>query len=357
MRRALELAASGGGNLSPNPAVGAVIVKNGRIIGEGFHKGPGTLHAEIEAIENAVESVEGATLYCTLEPCCASYGGKRQPPCTERIIKERIGKVVIAARDPNERVNGKGMAALESAGISLTAGILEAEAERLNEVYNINQKEKRAFVHLKMAQTLDGRIATKNGDSKWITDVDARKDVHRFRSLYDAVLVGAGTVRADNPKLDTRLIENGKNPIRIVLSRSLAFTEGLEIFSDENRTGTIIATGSDSPEDKKQHFAGKGIQIIEITDLHSLLKELYRKGVCSVFVEGGSEVYTSFLQQKLFDRLSIYTAPIICGKGIEAVGDLKTGLMNASLTFGKTEFLMINNQTVFHGWRGECLQD
>ncbi|MBB6478528.1 bifunctional diaminohydroxyphosphoribosylaminopyrimidine deaminase/5-amino-6-(5-phosphoribosylamino)uracil reductase RibD [Spirochaeta isovalerica] len=351
MTRALELASLAIGSVSPNPAVGAVLVKNGRIIGEGCHRGPGSLHAEIDAIENASESVSGATLFCTLEPCCTVYPGKRQPPCTDRIIAEKIREVVIAANDPNPHVNGMGVARLKSRGITVREGLLKDEAEKLNEVFNVNQKEQRAFVHLKIAQTLDGRIATSGGDSKWITDEDARRDVHRYRSLYDSVLVGAGTVRADNPKLNSRLIDMGKNPIRIVLSRSLDFPQEREIFSDDDRTRTIVVTSPDSRKKKKLYFTEKGIEVLEFTDLPHLLQRLYRKGICSVFVEGGKAVYTSFLQQQAYDRLSIYTAPLICGTGIDAVGNLQTGLMNQSLRFGKTEFEMINNQTVFHGWR------
>jgi len=358
MKRALQLASKGVGSVSPNPAVGAILVKNEHIIGEGYHRGPGSLHAEIEAIENASEPVEGATLYCTLEPCCSSYPGKKQPPCTDRIIAEKIKSVVIAAEDSNPRVNGGGIARLKSAGICVTKGILGVEADRLNEVFNINQREERSFVHIKIAQTLDGRIATAGGDSKWITDEDARRDVHRFRALYDAVLVGAETVRKDNPKLNVRLRERGKDPRRIVLSRSLDFPEDREIFSDDDSLRTIIVTSPYASELKKKILRDKGLEVMESPlceeggiDLPVLLKEFYRKGICSILVEGGSGVYTSFLKAGAFDRLSVYTAPLICGSGINSIGNLQTALMGQSLRLKRSSIEVINDQTVVHGWR------
>lgn len=358
MKRALELAEKHRSSVSPNPPVGAVLVKNGKIIGEGFHKGPGTLHAEVDAIKNSTESVQDATLYCTLEPCCTAYEGKSQPPCTDKIIKEKIGKVIIGAIDPNPKVQGMGVKQLRLASITVLTGVLQEESEELIEVFSINQKKKRPFIHMKIAQTLDGCIATQTGDSKWITDSDARKEVHHFRAQYDAILVGANTIRKDDPLLTVRIRSTTKGLTRIIISQSLNLASDARIFNDQKNNPSLIITSEKAPEWKKTSLRSVGIPVMECPldrngsiDFSFAMSRLYQLGITSVFVEGGQKVYTSFLNENIVDRISIYTAPIICGNGISAIKDLGVNNISESLGFKKTRFAQINEQTVFHGWR------
>jgi diaminohydroxyphosphoribosylaminopyrimidine deaminase/5-amino-6-(5-phosphoribosylamino)uracil reductase len=359
MKRALELAEQSRNFVSPNPPVGAVLVKNGKIIGEGFHRGPGTLHAEADAINNAIESVEGATLYCTLEPCCSVYEGKRQPPCTDKIIRKKIGRVIVGVNDPNPEVQGKGVNRLRSASIPVEIGILQDETEELIEAFSINQQKNRPFIHMKIAQTLDGCIASITGDSKWITDSDARNEVHSFRARYDAILTGANTVRTDNPLLTVRLHETRKNLKRIIVSQTLNLNRDSRIFDDQDENPTLIITSDKAPEKSKSAFRSLGIALLECPlnsdgqiDLSYGMKKLYQLGITSIFIEGGQKVYTSFLKADLVDRITIYSAPIICGNGLKAIDDLGIKHISQSLRFKKSRITQINNQTVFHGWRG-----
>jgi diaminohydroxyphosphoribosylaminopyrimidine deaminase/5-amino-6-(5-phosphoribosylamino)uracil reductase len=308
MEKALELAGKGRSQVSPNPAVGALIVKNGKIIGEGYHQGKGTAHAEIAAIESATEKVEGSTLYCTLEPCSSMYSGKQNSPCTERIVREKISRVVISMIDPNPKVNGRGIQFLQDSGIEVITGILEKKTKILNEVFIKNQEVSLPFVHLKIAQTVDGKIATIDNDSKWITDEEARKDVHIIRSHYDSLLIGSGTVETDNPLLTVRYgIE--KKVKRILLNRNLSVSPDSHIFTNQNTNSTCIFCREGLNAQLKEPFRKKGIEIAEIPtdnngflDLTIMLREIYRKGITSILVEGGSRIFTSFIKARLFDK-------------------------------------------------------
>lgn len=264
MRLALELAAKGRGKTSPNPMVGAVIVKNGRIVGEGFHKKSGQPHAEIYAIKQAGKNAKGATMYVNLEPCCF-FG--RTPPCTDAIIKSGIKKVIIAAKDPNPLNNGRGVEILRRHKIAVKSGVLQKEAQRLNEIFEKYITTKMPFVILKMAETLDGKIATKTGDSKWITSEEARKFVHKLRSEVDAVMIGANTARTDKPRLK-------QSKMKIIVRSA-----------------------------KKKGRA----------DLRQLLKNLGRRQITSVLCEGGGELAWSLLKEGLVDKVLFFIAPKIIG--------------------------------------------
>ena len=297
MERALQLARRGLGHTRPNPAVGAVLVRDGKIIGEGYHQRAGGPHAEVAAIESARESVRGATLYCTLEPCCQEGPHKRTPPCTRRIVAEGISRVVIATQDPNPEVNGRGVQILRAAGIEVSVGMLRRDAAFLNEAFSAAVQLGRPFVHLKAAQTLDGYLATTNGHSQWITDLEARTEAHQLRAEADAVIVGAGTVFADDPLLTVRHVK-GRQPIRVVVAGSRPIPPSSKLLSGD--APTIVFT----PEN--------GTALV---DLRSMLDRLYRQGITSVLVEGGAALLSSFLQQGLWDKLTLFTAFRLLGGG------------------------------------------
>lgn len=335
MSRALRLAHRGLGFTAPNPAVGAVLVKNGRIIGEGYHRQAGGPHAEVAAIENATESVRGATLYCTLEPCCHEGPHKRTPPCTRRIIAEGIQRVVIAALDPNPEVNGRGVAILRRAGVQVTVGPLADEAARLNEIFAANVRLARPFVHLKAAQTLDGRVATETGDSRWITDRAARTEAHRLRSLYDAVLVGAGTVRRDDPSLTVRHIE-GRNPRRIVLAGRKPLPPDLTIFTDAQSSNTLV-----------YRPRGDAVDV----DLAWMLQDLLQREIRSVLVEGGARVLSSFVQWSLWDKVTLFIAPRLLGGGISVLSGLAYERIAEAVELQGCLFSRVGNGMMVSGYR------
>jgi diaminohydroxyphosphoribosylaminopyrimidine deaminase/5-amino-6-(5-phosphoribosylamino)uracil reductase len=329
MKKALALAARARGMTSPNPLVGAVLVKNGKVIAEGYHKKAGTPHAEVIAIENAVEKAKGATLYVSLEPCC--HKEKRTPPCTRKIIASGIKKIVIAMKDPNPRVSGKGIEELEKAGIKVVSGVLAEKAVALNEFYNKHITTGMPFVVLKVAMTLDGKIATPEGESKWITGEKARTAVHSLRGSVDAILTAIGTIKADNPQLTCRTAED-RNPARVIIDPSL------EVRADSNvmciPPETIIATrrlaetGGPKAEivEKKRVLLSKGAQILEYSgekvEMKWLMKELGRMGIISVLVEGGSSLNSYCLENGIVDKVMFFIAPKIIGgrKSFPAVG-------------------------------------
>ena len=316
MKIALKEALKGRGKVSPNPLVGAVIVKNGTVIGKGAHLKYGHEHAEVNAFKNCSESPVGADMYVTLEPC--DHHGKT-PPCTERIIKEKISRVFIATLDPFKKVNGKGAERLGKAGIEVNIGILEEEAKKVNESFLHFQKTKIPFVLLKSAISLDGSIATDTGDSKWISSEKSRKYVHKLRNDYDAVLVGKNTVFEDDPELTVRMVK-GVNPKRIVIDKDLSLDIKHKIFSDKNSNNTIILISKDSNQFQKETILeNQGITILKIStiDKHLNLKEAMKKlgklGITSIIVEGGGTTISSFLKAKLVKRINLFIAPIIVG--------------------------------------------
>ena len=333
MRRALRLARKGEGRVSPNPMVGAVIVRDGRIIAEGYHRRYGENHAEINAIANATEPVAGATFYITMEPC-SHYG--KTPPCVEALIAGRPGRVVVGTIDPNPLVSGRGIAALQSHGISTTVGVLEEACQRQNEAFFKYIRTGIPFVTLKFALTLDGRIATATGHSRWISSSPSLRFAHRLRRAHDAILVGAGTVLRDDPELTCRLVR-GRNPLRIVVDSHLRTSPDASVF-DVRRSPTIVAVTGKAPEERRRLFEQKGIEVLELdedeggrVDLQGLLNLLGQRKIASLLVEGGAGVNTSFLRANLVDRLIAVIAPKIVGAGISAVGDLGIRRMENAL--------------------------
>jgi len=325
MKLALKLARKGLGKTSPNPMVGAILVKDDRIIGRGYHQRYGGNHAEINAFQNARESLGGATLYVTLEPCC-HYG--KTPPCVDEVIKNKIGRVVIGTIDPNPRVDGKSVAMLKQHGIETKVGVLEAECRILNEAHFKYMTTGLPLVTLKFAQTLDGRIATATGDSKWISSDKFRRLAHQLRATNDAVMVGIDTVLADNPQLTVRLVK-GRSPTRVILDSKLRTLTDAEVVKHQDTSPTIIATTSRGNKEKLTQLRQMGIEVLLTqedrsgkVDLKHLLSLLGERNISSVLVEGGAGVITSFLHQNLADKLIIAMAPKIMGKGIEAVGEL-----------------------------------
>lgn len=328
MKIALQEARKAKGYTHPNPAVGAVIVKNGKIIGKGYHKKAGMPHAEREAIKDAKSKgfdIAGSTMYVTLEPCC-HYG--RTPPCTEAIIDSRIKRVVVATLDPNPQVAGKGVEILRKQGIQVETGILEKEARKLNEDFFVYIKEKRPFVHLKIAQTLDGKIATKTGSSKWITGEKARKFAHRLRKEATAVLVGVGTALADNPQLTVRNYPSKKQPLRVLIDKYLQTPPDYKIF--DNNAKTVVFVAEDIPEEQLKPFESKeNIQIIKLPlkegrfDINDILRKLYELEVMHLLVEGGKSIVTEFITSGVYDKISLFIAPKLIGEdGISAIGKL-----------------------------------
>ena len=325
MQKALDLAARFKGRTSPNPMVGAVIVKGNKVIAEGWHRKAGTPHAEVVALKKAGPGAKGATLYVNLEPCC--HMEKRTPPCTKAIIKSGIEKVVVAMIDPNPNVSGKGLKELRKAGIITGTGILKEKAQKLNEAFIKYISKKEPFVIPKIAQSLDGKTATAGGESKWITGPEARKKVHKLRNEVDAVLVGIGTVRKDNPSLDCR-IRGGKNPYRIVVDSRLQISLNAKVLK-HNDGRTIIAATEKADKQKISALIKKGCKVLIIkteagksgsqrVDLKVLMKELVRLDITSVMIEGGSSINSSALSSKIVDKVMFFTAPKIIG-GVDAV--------------------------------------
>ncbi|TAN44877.1 MAG: bifunctional diaminohydroxyphosphoribosylaminopyrimidine deaminase/5-amino-6-(5-phosphoribosylamino)uracil reductase RibD [Nitrospirae bacterium] len=321
MKRALTLAAKARGRTSPNPMVGAVLVKNSRIIAEDYHKKAGELHAEALAIQKAGRKAAGSALYVTLEPCC--HTDKRTPPCTKAIIDAGINKVFVAMKDPNPKVSGKGIAELRKHGINVVAGILENEAKRLNEAYIKYITTCLPFVTLKIAMTLDGKIATPEGQSKWITGEAARRSVHRMRCASDAILTAIGTVKADNPELTARL-RGCRNPVRIVIDPELETPEDFKILN--NAAKTIIVKTVSAAIPKEERLKKKGIEFIHSkgsrVDLKKLMHDLGKRQITSLMVEGGSSLASSVLAAGIVDKAVFFIAPKIIGgkNSIPAVG-------------------------------------
>ncbi len=310
MKLCLRLAAKGKGFVSPNPLVGAIVVKNGKIIGKGYHPSFGAPHAEVFALQEAGEESNGATLYVNLEPC-VHYG--KTPPCTKAIIKAGIKRVVVGMKDPNPLVNGKGIEELREAGIEVKTGVLKEEAERLNEAYVKFISKGIPFVALKMAQSLDGKIATKTGESKWITGGKAREFVHRLRGEYDAVLVGAGTILSDDPSL--RAYGKGRDPVRIVLDGKGVVSPSAKVFQAGVRR--FVFTTSSAPLSWVEGLREKGVEVIISeggrVEIEEMLREIGQQGIASLLVEGGGETAACFLEAGAVDKILFFIAPIIIG--------------------------------------------
>ncbi|HEY1403373.1 MAG TPA: bifunctional diaminohydroxyphosphoribosylaminopyrimidine deaminase/5-amino-6-(5-phosphoribosylamino)uracil reductase RibD, partial [Pyrinomonadaceae bacterium] len=319
MRRALELAARGGGRVSPSPLVGCVIARDGEIVGEGFYLYEGVKHAETLALEQAGERARGATAYVSLEP--HAHQG-RTPPCTIALIRAGVRRVVAPGEDPNPLVSGRGFAHLREAGLEVEVGLLAPEAARLNEKYIHAMRHARPFVHLKLACSLDGRIATRTGDARWITNEQSRARVHLLRHEYDAILVGAGTAATDDPLLTDRSGLPRHRPLaRILLDDELRLSAEAQLAQTARENPLIIFTSTAAAERAAETLRARGAEIVcgprGARDLRAALEELHRRSLQSVLVEGGARVAGMFLDAGLVDKVSFFVAPLIIG-GSEA---------------------------------------
>lgn len=318
MKRALELAAKAIGRTTPNPLVGAVIVdENGHVVGEGYHKKAGTPHAEINALQAAGNKAKGGTIYVNLEPC-SHYG--KTPPCTDALIKASLKKVVVGMEDPNPLVAGRGIKKLLNNGLEVEVGVLEQEAIKLNKVFIKFITTGLPYITYKTATTLDGKIATESGDSKWVTGPNARALVHQLRDQVNGIMVGINTILADNPKLNTRLHEGGRDPIRIILDSKLQIPSTANVFNLESNAKTIIATTQKASKEKIKLLSSADVEVVNLpadkngqVDLLQLLKWLGEKEICHILLEGGGNVATSFLKQQFIDELWWFIAPKILG--------------------------------------------
>ena len=314
MARALELAARGAGETNPNPMVGCVLVKGGRVVGEGWHARAGRSHAELLALRKAGARARGSTLYVNLEPC--SHHG-RTPPCAPRIVEAGVRRVVAAIRDPNPQVDGRGLSLLRKAGIAVSTGVLADEAWRLNERFLVSVLRRRPFVTLKAALTLDGRIATASRESKWITGPRERRSARALRRLHDAVLVGIGTVLADDPRLLPTPLPK-RTFLRIVLDTRLRLPLGSRLVRGARRHPVWVACG-EAPAARRRALEAAGVRVLPgkaasgRVELRGLLRRLWAEGVSSVMVEGGSEVLGEFLAARLVDQVAIFRAPLLLG--------------------------------------------
>ena len=314
MRRALQLAARARGHTSPNPMVGAVIVSGGRIVGEGYHHRAGEPHAEVHALREAGRRARGSALYVTLEPC-AHYG--RTPPCTDAIIAAGVSRVIAAGRDPSPKVNGKGFRLLREAGLAVEAGLLAEEAARLNEFYFTFVRAGRPFVSLKLALSLDGKIATASGESRCITGPAARRFVHRLRSWHDAVMVGIGTALADDPRLTVRHVRSRRQPRRVIVDSRLRLPATARVLKGD--PPPIIITTDKAPATRARRLEATGAEIVSTpvrdgrVDPAAALKELGRRSITSVLLEGGAELAAAALAAGVVDKLYFFLAPRLIG--------------------------------------------
>ncbi len=339
MRLAIKEARKGQGRTSPNPCVGAVVVNHGKVVGRGYHKKAGTPHAEVHALRAAGERTRGATLYVTLEPC--NHTG-RTPPCTEAVLASGIARVVVGMTDPNPRVTGNGCRYLTEKGVEITQGLLSGPCQDLNRPFIKHCLTGLPWVILKAGVSLDGKIATRTGHSNWITNERSRQAVHRLRNIIDSILVGAGTVIADDPYLTTRLAgKKGHDPIRVVLDTSLRMPVESRMLNQESEAKTLIFCGIDAPAGRRRALEARGAHVIPVPyagagqarlDLTSVLHYLGEHAVISVLVEGGSHVHGSFLRAGLVDEVAFFMAPVLLGAdGIpvmagEGVGYVQDGI-------------------------------
>lgn len=339
MTLALQLARKGEGKTLPNPLVGAVAVKNGVIVGKGYHAGFGKAHAERMALRGAPD---GSTLYVSLEPC-VEFTGKKTPACVDLILRKKVRSVYIAQRDPNPHVKGKGIALLRRSGVNVYVGLEGEEARRLNRIYMKNMLTSLPFVALKMASSLDGRVATEMGESRWITSHSARKHVHRLRSQFDAVLTSSRTVLIDDPHLGVRHV-SGSDPLRIILDRDLKTSLSAQVYRDSH---VLLVTEKKSP-------LPDSVDCIRYDFSHGLegiLKQLFERGVRSILVEAGGGLNAAFLNEQLADYSYVFTAPLILGaEGVPMVRSLHVQHLDDAIRLKKEEVQMFGHDILVEGF-------
>jgi len=337
MQRALELASRATGRTSPNPLVGAVVVKDGEIVGEGYHQKAGKPHAEVIALEAAGEHSRNATLYVTLEPC--NHHGKT-PPCTEAVIKAGISSVYAATLDPNPLVSGRGIERLKEAGIEVNVGLMEQEARNQNQFFFKYVTRGLPFVALKTAMTLDGKIATRTGDSRWITNEKSREYVHQLRNTYDAVLTGIGTVLKDNPRLNTRLPqEDTRDPIRLIIDARLEMPTDSWILQTASKQETVVYCLSGADSSRVRRFKELGAEVVVLrgstgrVPLEEVFRDVAQRGLMSVLMEAGGQINAYALENRLVDKVYWFVAPRICGgdQAVSPVGGRGIELMSQTI--------------------------
>ncbi len=349
MSIALELAEKGHGLTSPNPMVGAIVVRDGQIVGRGYHRKAGSDHAEIIALREAADNASGATLYVTMEPCC--HHGKT-PPCTDAIIKSGIKRVVSAMIDVNPVVSGRGFGILQQNNIETLVGIYEHNAQKLNEAYMKFIREKIPFVTLKLAVTLDGKTADPNGKSKWITGPETQKHIHLLRSWSDAVMVGIGTVLADNPMLTVREVK-GSDPLRVIVDEKLRTPLNAKVLADKN---VVVATTKSADKKTLSSFVEKGIEVWEfgsgdeLVPLTELMKRLGERDITSLFCEGGSTLGAALLNERLVDKVIFAVAPKILGNGLDALRGLHIKSIDDMINLKDVEVKTTGNDIIITGY-------
>lgn len=360
MTAALRLAEKGCGTASPNPMVGAIVVNHGRVVGRGYHLRPGLPHAEALALARAGARARGGTLYVTLEPCC--HVKKRTPPCVPAIVRSGVRRVVIAQRDPNRLVNGRGAAALRRAGMSVTVGVAREEAEALNQAYRHWITTHRPFVTLKAGMTLDGQIATSSGEAKWITSKASRREAHRLRAQVDAVLVGIGTVLSDDPSLTARVGASltrlaRRQPLRVIVDSRLRMPLDARVLGAAGHGKTLIAATHAASAARRVALQRRGAEIVVLpsvagrVSLPALMQELGKRGITFLLVEGGAEINAAMLRSKLVQRVRLYIAPSLLG-GIDAkgmVGGKSPGRLAAALKLRKVRTRSVGGDIVVEG--------
>ncbi len=355
MEMALDLAEKGRGFTSPNPMVGAVVVRDGKVVGRGYHRQRGGPHAEVFALDDAGEEARNATIYVSLEPC--NHTG-RTPPCTEKILESGIRRVVVATADPNPGVKGGGSAYLRRNGVDVVTGVCEHRSARLNAFFNKFITTRRPFTIAKCAATLDGRIATRTGDSKWVTGEQARAWVHRLRHAVDAIMVGIGTVNVDNPHLTARIPDlETRDPVRIVLDSRLSIAESAELLHLDSNAGTLIICGNSVPPEQRRRLETATVKVIGAPlknggiDLDHLMNHLGEMNITSLLIEGGGRVLASAFRSGIVDRCAFFYAPKILGgdDGVPICSGPGPGLMADSLTLKDVNVRRIGEDILVEG--------
>ncbi len=355
MRRALRLAERARGRTSPNPMVGAVVAKGGRVIASGWHRKAGEPHAEAIALRKAGTRARGATLYVTLEPC--SHTEKRTPPCAPLVVRSGVRRVVVAMQDPNPRVAGRGIRAIRRAGITVETGVLEREALALNEAFLKHVTSGMPFVTLKIAQTLDGKIATARGESKWITGPEAREAGRRLRDGHDAILVGINTVLKDDPLLTAR-VPGGRDPVRVVLDSRLRTPLTARVLDRRSGGRTVIATTAGAAKAKRELLRKAGAEVITVraaggrVDLRDLMRKLGARDILSVLIEGGAEVHAAALKAGIADKAVLFIAPLLMtGKdSLPAIGGSSPRRLDQAIRLRDTRTSLVGRDLMVEGY-------